>query len=92
MAVNMPIQGTTADLVKMAMVKIDNWLRNEKLNGAVRLLLQIHDELLFEIDETLVPKVVPRIKEIMENVADLAVPLVVDVKAGPNWGEQKTAL
>lgn len=90
MAINMPIQGTaTGDIVKMAMIKIDGWLKKEKLEKEVRMLLQVHDELLFEIKEDLIKKVAPEIKTLMEGVTELKVPLVAEVKAGPNWGEQK---
>ncbi len=89
MAVNMPIQGTAADLVKMAMIKIDCWLKKERLEEKAKMLLQVHDELVFEIKKDLVKKTVPEIRKIMENIAKLKVPLVVEAKIGPNWGEQK---
>ncbi|MBI2122199.1 MAG: DNA polymerase I [Candidatus Sungbacteria bacterium] len=89
MAVNMPVQGTaTGDIIKMAMIKIDARVRKEKLEGEVRMLLQVHDELLFEIKNEAVKKYAPQIKETMENVVKLKAPLVVDVKAGKSWGEQ----
>ncbi|KKU04307.1 MAG: DNA-directed DNA polymerase I [Parcubacteria group bacterium GW2011_GWA2_45_30] len=89
MAVNMPVQGTaTGDIIKMAMIKIDDWVRKEKLEDKVRMLLQVHDELLFEIKDVTVKKYAPKIKEIMENTAKLKVPLAVDVEMGKNWGEQ----
>lgn len=92
MAVNMPIQGSTADLVKMAMIAADQWIKKEKLENEVRMLLQVHDELLFEIKESALKKSAPQIKKIMEAAAELKAPLVVDVKAGPNWGEQKSMI
>ena len=86
---NMPVQGTaTGDIIKMAMIKIDDWVRKEKLEDKVRMLLQVHDELLFEIKDVTVKKYAPKIKEIMENTAKLKVPLAVDVEMGKNWGEQ----
>lgn len=92
MAVNMPIQGTaTGDIVKMAMINLDSWVKKEELQGDVQMLLQVHDELLFEIKEKMVKNILPEIKKIMERVAELKVPLVVDAKTGPNWGEQKVA-
>lgn len=92
MAINMPIQGTaTGDIVKMAMVKLTKWLKKNKLEASVRILLQVHDELVFEIKKDILSDVVPQIRDIMENVTKLKVPLEVEVKAGPNWGEQ-TAL
>lgn len=105
MAVNMPIQGTaTGDIIKLAMIKVDEWIRKEKLENDIRMLLQVHDELLFEVREGLSQtwfrhketrfggdfiEKIQRIKKIMENVVELKVPLAVDVKIGKNWGEQK---
>lgn len=89
MAVNHPIQGTsTGDIIKVAMIKVDQWIKKEGLEDDVRMLLQVHDELLFEIKESAIKKAVPQIKKIMEDVVELKVPLAVDVKAGPNWGER----
>ncbi|MBI3442598.1 MAG: DNA polymerase I [Candidatus Sungbacteria bacterium] len=90
MAINHPIQGTaTGDIIKLAMVKMHEWIRAKKHGQDVRMLLQVHDELVFEIAEDRAAKLIPEMKLIMEGVADLDVPLVVDVKAGYNWGEQK---
>lgn len=90
MAINMPIQGTaTGDIVKMAMIKVDEWIKEGKLEDEVRMLLQVHDELVFEIKKASVKKYISEIKKIMENVAVLKVPLLVDVKAGASWGEQR---
>lgn len=89
MAVNMPIQATaTGDIIKMAMIAVDAWVRKEKLENDARLLLQVHDELVFEIKKERVAEIAPKIKKIMEEAAELKVPLVVDVKSGPNWGNQ----
>lgn len=71
MAVNMPIQGASADFIKLAMVKIDKKLKEAGLKDDARMLLQIHDELLFEIKENLVAKAAPIIKETMESVYPL---------------------
>lgn len=90
MAVNMPVQGSaTGDIIKLAMVRVDEWVRRKKLDHHVRMLLQVHDELVFEISEGQVPKLIPEMRRVMENVVDLDVPLVVDAKVGYNWGEQK---
>jgi len=83
MAINMPIQGTAADLIKMAMVEIKSKIKNQKS----KMLLQVHDELVFEVPEAEVGLVVRQIKEIMENVYQLSVPLKVEIEAGDNWGE-----
>ncbi len=90
MAINHPIQGTaTGDIIKLAMVRVYEWVHGKKLEERIRMLLQVHDELVFEIAEDRAQKSIPEMRRIMESVADLDVPLVVDVKAGYNWGEQK---
>jgi DNA polymerase-1 len=85
MAVNMPIQGLAADIIKLAMIATDK-LICEKYREA-RMVLQIHDELLFEVPEPQAKKFAVDVKTEMESVYDLAVPLTVDVKVGDNWGE-----
>ena len=85
MAVNAPIQGTAADLIKLAMVRLHRRLREEGLQA--RMILQVHDELVFEAPEREVPTLVPAVREIMSTAMDLTVPLVVDVKVGDNWDE-----
>jgi DNA polymerase-1 len=85
MAVNAPIQGTAADLIKMAMVAIDRRLTQEKLR--TRMLLQVHDELLFEVPEGEVERVKKLVRELMEGVISLRVPLQVDLGTGKNWAE-----
>lgn len=84
MAINMPIQGLSADIVKLAMVKISEEYQG---NPDVKMTLQIHDEIILEAKEEIAEEVSRRVKEIMESVFKLKVPLVVDVKAGDNWGE-----
>lgn len=89
MAVNMPVQATaTGDIIKMAMIAVMAWVKKEKLENEVRLLLQVHDELVFEIKKDAVAAIALKIKTIMEGAAQLKVPLVVDAKSGLNWGEQ----
>jgi len=85
MAVNTPIQGTAADLIKKAMVVIHDWLQTENLE--TKMLLQVHDELLFEVPEKEVDTVIPMIKNEMESVHSLRVPLEVDIHTGKNWDE-----
>ena len=84
-AINTPIQGTAADLIKMAMVAIDRRLTQEKLR--TRMLLQVHDELLFEVPEQEVERVKKLVREVMEGVIPLCVPLRVDIGTGKNWAE-----
>jgi DNA polymerase-1 len=82
-ALNSPLQGTAADLIKMAMISIDARLKEEKL--AAKMILQVHDELLFELPVKEKSKLEKLVKEEMENVHKLAVPLVVEMGTGPNW-------
>jgi DNA polymerase-1 len=85
MAANTPLQGSAADIIKLAMIQIA-----EKIVSAdVRMLLQVHDELVFEIRQGMEKEAVAKIKKIMENVIKLSVPLIVDVKIGDNWGEME---
>ena len=86
MAINMPIQGTSADLIKIAMITIQK-LIDIKYGDKVRMLLQVHDELLFEVKQDIVDKVSKEIKEIMEKAHHFDVPIVVDAKFGDNWSE-----
>jgi len=87
MAINMPVQGTAADVVKMAMLRVHDFITKERLNDDVRMLLQVHDELVFEIRDNRIAEITPKLKKIMESVHQFDVPLVVDVKAGENWEE-----
>jgi DNA polymerase-1 len=84
-AINMPFQGSAADLIKLAMVRLYAQIQQEQLPG--HMLLQIHDELLFEIPEAAVDDIIPQIQEVMENVWPLQVPLTVEVGRGHNWAE-----
>lgn len=88
MAINMPVQGTEADLIKLAMIKIYDLILQRHSSDA-KLLLQVHDELLFEVKTNLVNEFSYEVKKIMENIYKLDVPLVVNVKYGDNWSEMK---
>ncbi len=87
MAVNMPAQGTSADLMKLAMIKAAEGLPS--VSKDARLLLQVHDELLLEVPKRDVQTVASYIKETMERIEDIGVPIIVDAKAGKNWEEMK---
>ena len=87
MAINMPVQGTAADIMKMAMLRVDGWLA--KAGWPAKILLQVHDELVLEVDKAAADPVMAGVKEMMESVASFEVPLVVDVESGKNWGEMK---
>ncbi len=85
MAINMPIQGTAADLIKLAMIEINDKLKTISDKG--KMILQVHDELVFEVPESDVKKVAGLVKDIMENIYKLEVPIKVDILCGDNWGE-----
>ena len=85
-AVNTPLQGTAADLIKLAMIQIDEELRSRKLKS--RMLLQVHDDLLFEVPQNEIELMRGLVREKMENVHKLNVPLLVDLGVGPNWRDK----
>jgi DNA polymerase-1 len=82
-AINAPMQGTAADLIKMAMVAVQGWIEREKL--ATKLVMQVHDELVLEVPDAELERVKPGVEKLMTGVAKLDVPLVVDAGVGPNW-------
>ena len=82
-AVNTPLQGTAADLIKQAMIRIDDEIRKRGLK--TRMTLQVHDELVFEVPENEVDTLKPLVREHMENAYALAVPLLVEIGIGQNW-------
>jgi len=88
MAINMPVQGTAADIMKLAMIEVEKKLGN--LSRDSRMLLQVHDELVFEVPEKEPKKIAPHIQEIMANVESIGVPLVVDAKVGTNWDKMES--
>jgi DNA polymerase-1 len=83
LAINMPIQGTAADIVKIAMIRLPERLRAAGLKA--RMLLQVHDELVLEVPRDEVDAVAPILRETMENALKLDVPLTVDIKVGDDW-------
>jgi DNA polymerase-1 len=89
MAVNAPIQGTAADIIKQAMIDIQGYLEEHHLRA--KMLLQVHDELVFEVPDDEVATLAPVVKRLMENAYPLAVPLEVEVKTGRHWGEMTPA-
>lgn len=88
-AINMPMQGTQADLIKLAMTQIDERLRRDYGEGeeAPRLIIQVHDELIFEVPAALASKVAPVIRELMVGVRKFDVPIAVNLSAGERWGD-----
>jgi DNA polymerase I len=86
-AMNTPMQGAAADLIKLAMIELDRRLPREKFKS--RMILQVHDELLFEGPEAEIPKLTKVVKEVMEGAHTFEVPILVDTKVGPNWRDMK---
>lgn len=82
-AINAPLQGSAADIIKLAMIKIDEWLQKEKIPASM--IMQVHDELVFEVDETQVEQVKQAIQHHMCNIVTLRVPLQVSIGSGDNW-------
>ena len=96
MAINAPIQGTEADIVKLAMIEIDKFLTKKDLKKDAKLLLQVHDELVFEVKENIIDSIAPEIKKIMEGIIDPkkvhGIVCVADASVGDNWAETKKIL
>jgi DNA polymerase-1 len=87
MAINMPVQGTSADIIKVAMINLDREMAKRQLES--KMLLQVHDELIFEVPKDEVDEMRKLAPELMSSAIELSVPLKVDVKTGPNWGEME---
>ena len=84
-AINAPMQGTAADIIKKAMIDVDSWLINQNIDA--RMIMQVHDELVFEVAEGSVETLCQQIQEKMQSAAKINVPLIVDVGAGDNWDQ-----
>jgi DNA polymerase-1 len=82
-AINAPMQGSSADIIKQAMLKI----HNEVTNSDIKMIMQVHDELVFEVKEEIAEKTAQHLQEIMQNIVQLKAPLIVDYGIGNNWGE-----
>lgn len=82
-AINAPLQGSAADIIKIAMVEVDKILPKDQ----AKMLLQVHDELVFEVDEAIADELAPKLAEVMQSVIEISVPLVVEVGKGKNWDE-----
>ena len=85
-AINAPMQGTAADIIKTAMIKMSEWIKNQSADN-IKMVMQVHDELVFEVKDAFVEQYCTEIKKIMENCYQLSVPLKVDVGIGNNWDE-----
>jgi DNA polymerase-1 len=84
-AINAPMQGTAADIIKLAMIDVDRWLQTSKFNA--RLIMQVHDELVFEVPESLSKQLIDEVRQRMSAASSLSVPLKVDIGVGNNWDE-----
>ncbi len=84
-AINAPMQGTAADIIKRAMISVDNWLETENVDA--KMIMQVHDELVFEVKTEQIDSAIEIIRTLMNSAADLTVPLIVDVGVGDNWDE-----
>ena len=90
MAMNMPIQGSEADIMKLAMIRTNREITDDsELNGKIAMVLQIHDELLFEVEKEALGHASKTLKPIMESIISGKIFLPVDVKSGPNWASLK---
>jgi DNA polymerase-1 len=87
MAINMPVQGTSADIIKVAMINLDQEMDKRQLKS--RMLLQVHDELIFEVPQAEVEEMRQLASKLMSTAIELSIPLKVDIKVGKNWGEMK---
>ena len=87
MAINAPIQGTAADIIKIAMIRLHHALRERELHA--RMILQVHDELIVEAPDEEVATVAPLMREVMEDAFELEAPLKADLKVGQNWEEME---
>ena len=87
MAINMPVQGTSADIIKVAMVRLDEEMIKRHLKS--KMLLQVHDELIFEVPEDELEEMKKLVPHIMSTSLELSLPLKVDVKTGKNWGQME---
>ncbi|MDX1668810.1 MAG: DNA polymerase, partial [Limnobacter sp.] len=84
-AINAPMQGTSADLIKMAMIELSKWLKKEKLKS--KMIMQVHDEVIFEVPEQELDQILESVPLLMNSVAELRVPLEVGCGVGSNWEE-----
>jgi DNA polymerase-1 len=87
MAQNAPVQGAAADIFKLAMIDCDRMLRDGGLR--TRMILTVHDELVFDVEKDELDEVAQKVKQTMESVCELCVPLVVDLGSGPTWADCK---
>ena len=79
------MQGTAADIIKLAMIAVDDWLQTSKVDA--KMIMQVHDELVFEVAEKDIERVIESVEKYMTTTVELSVPTLVDIGVGPNWDE-----
>ena len=84
-AINAPLQGSAADIIKKAMIDVDSWIGDG--NQKIKMIMQVHDELIFEVKKGFVDEALENITSLMENSVKLNIPLIVDANSGANWNE-----
>jgi DNA polymerase-1 len=84
-AINAPMQGTAADIIKLAMINVDNWLQQSGMDALM--IMQVHDELVFEAEASQVDALKAKVAELMSSAARLDMPLLVEMGVGDNWDE-----
>jgi DNA polymerase-1 len=84
-AINAPLQGSAADIIKKAMVDVDQWIGDDNTN--IKLIMQVHDELIFEVNKDFANDAIGHIVKLMESTIELNIPLIVDANKGKNWNE-----
>jgi DNA polymerase-1 len=87
MAINMPVQGTSADIIKVAMIELDKQMKQKGLQS--KLILQVHDELIFEVPDAEMDAMNRLVPEVMSTSLELSIPLKVDIKTGNTWGQME---
>jgi DNA polymerase-1 len=85
-AINAPMQGTAADIIKIAMLAVDRWLQQQD-QSKIQMIMQVHDELVFEVDAAMLPTFQRQIVDLMQQAAALDVPLLAEAGSGMNWDE-----
>ena len=88
-AINAPLQGTAADIIKKAMLEFSNWQKESTVSSEITMIMQVHDELVFEVAEDKIDFAKIQVKQIMESIQGLSVPLIVSVDTGKNWDAAK---
>ena len=87
MAINTPVQGTAADIMKIAMIKASDMLKKKFKQEDYKIILQVHDSLVLEVKENKVKQIAKAVRDVMDNVYKLKAPITVDIEVGDNWGE-----